>query len=86
MEGPIRTKEERDKKIGEIDDKIKLLSNMSIVGYLNYLNGKNNKENQSDDDENSLSTVSGEITERLEKLGATIKKNKDIKYNLKIKF
>jgi len=43
------------------------------------------KENQSDDVQNSLSTVSGEIEERLEKLGA-IKKNKDIKYNLKIKF
>ena len=86
MEGPIRSKEERDKKIREINDKIKLLSNMSIVGYLNYLNGKNIKENQSDDDENSLSTVSGEIEERLEKLGAIIKKNKDIKYNLKIKF
>ena len=62
MEGPIRIKEERVKKIEEIDDKIKLLSNMSIVGYLNYLNWKNIiKENQSDDNENSLSTYSGEI-------------------------
>ena len=85
MEGPIRAKEERDKKIGEIDDIIKSLLNMIIMGQLNYLNGKNMKENQSDDVQNSLSTVSGEIEERLEKLGA-IKKNKDIKYNLKIKF
>ena len=78
---------ERDKKIGEIDDKIKLLLNMPIVGYLNYLNEKNIKENQSDDDDEiSLFSVSGEIEERLEKLGAIIKKNKDIKYNLKIKF
>ena len=65
MEGPIRSKEERDKKIREINDKIKLLSNMSIVVYLNYLNGKNIKENQSDDDDEiSLFSVSGEIEER----------------------
>jgi len=32
MEGPIRAKEERDKKIGEIDDIIKSLLNMIIMG------------------------------------------------------
>ena len=36
-------------------------------------------------EENSLPTVSEEIEERLGKLEAILKKNKNIKYNLKIK-
>ena len=73
-EGPARTKEERDKKIIEIDSKNQKILKMSLKDYLNYLNGRDKKENQNNDDENSLFTVSGEIEERLEKLEAIIKK------------
>ena len=80
MEGPERTKDERNKKIKEIDEKIESILNMSLIEYLNHLRGKDLKKEEYID-ENSLSTVPEEIEERLEKFGVIIKNNKKIKYN-----
>ena len=85
MEGPERTKDERNKKIKEIDEKIESILNMSLIEYLNYLRVKDLKKEENID-ENSLSTVPEEIDERLEKFGVIIKNNKKIKYNLNFKF
>lgn len=86
VQGPERAREERDQKIKEIDGKIELISKMPIKQYLNYLNEKNKKFENKNEDESSLSTISEEIEERLKKLEEIIKRNKNIKYNLKIKF
>ena len=85
-EGPERAKDERDKIIKKIDDKIDSLLKMSLVQYLNYLRSKDTKEKEEISDENSLSTISEEIEERLEKFKEIIKKNKKIKYKLKLGF
>ena len=44
IEGVTRTKDERDKKIKEIEKKIYLVTKMSLRDYLNYLNGINMKK------------------------------------------
>ena len=84
IDGPTRTKDERDKKIKEIEEKIALVTKMSLRDYLKYLNGKIIKNKDEDNEENSVSTID-EFEERLDKIGTFIK-NKNIKYNLKIKF
>ena len=43
IEGPERAKEERDKKIREIDEKIDSILKMSLFQYLNHLRGKDKK-------------------------------------------
>lgn len=58
---------------------------MSLRDYLNYLNGINIKKKEEYNEENSISTID-EFEERLDKIGALIKNNRNIKYNLKIKF
>ena len=84
IDGPTRTKDERDKKIKEIEEKIALVTKMSLRDYLKYLNGKIIKSKDEDNEENYVSTID-EFEERLDKIGTFIK-NKNIKYNLKIKF
>ena len=64
---------------------IESVSNMSLREYLNHINGKNIKSEEKNDEENSLSTID-EIEKRLEKMEAIIKRNRNIKYNFKIKF
>lgn len=83
IEGPTRTKDERDKKIKKIDEKIALVTKMSLRDYVNYLNGKNFK-NEDENEENSISTI--DVEEILDKIDTFIKNNSKIKYNLKIKF
>ena len=49
---------------------------MNVFHYLKHLNGKD------EDDDNSESTIE-EIEEKMDDLEELIKKNKDIKYNIK---
>ena len=44
VEGPERAKDERDKKIKEIDEKIDSILKMSLNLYLYYLEGKDKKK------------------------------------------
>ena len=85
-QGPERKKNERDKKIRDIEDRIELISKMSLRQYLDYSRKKEEKEDADNNDECSLSTLSEEIEERLNKLKEITKQNKNIKYNLKINF
>ena len=85
VEGPVRAKEEKEQKIKEIEIMMESVSNISLREYFNYINGKNIKSEEKNDEENSLSTID-EIEERLEKMEAIIKRNRNIKYNFKIKF
>ena len=71
-----KTEEEKEEQIKVSKEKVELISKMNVFHYLKHLNGKD------EDDDNSESTIE-EIEEKMDDLEELIKKNKDIKYNIK---
>ena len=66
IEGPIRAKEEKEKKTNEIKEKIDTILKMNLEEYLEHISiQKNKKTKNTEIEEESVNSLSTEIEENL---------------------
>ena len=83
INGPKRLREERDKKLADLEGKINNISDMSLTDYIRHLNQEESEKMKINDESDDEESTIDEAIEKILKLKFISAEDKKIKYSLK---